>query len=154
MPGRPHAPVGKLELDDADGVLGHLLRAARLLADAGVNGLQALGPQHTLLDLGQQAVLLVEREVAARMHDHLAIVGLDIGEELDAAAELAVADLHHDQQQRGQRQRHARTAQRKADGPHVEPVRLRTLVMRMRRSAAEQRAKRWREEQRHRERRR
>ena len=119
---RSHAPVGELELDDADRVLGQLAHAARLLADAGVDGLEAVEREHALLDLGDQAVLLVEREVAAGMHDHLAVVGLDAGEELDAAAELAVGHLHRDQQQRRQRQRHAGVAQREPHGAHIGPA--------------------------------
>ena len=47
-------------------------------------------PQHALLDLAHQAVLLVEREIAARVDDDLAVVRLDRREELDAVAELAV----------------------------------------------------------------
>ena len=98
---RPRLPVGKLELDDADGVLGDIGGAARLLADAGVDGLQALGRQHVLLDLAHGLVFLVERKIAARMDDHLAVVGLDRGEELDAVAELAVGHDHGHQQDDG-----------------------------------------------------
>ena len=79
-----------------------------------------------------QAVLLVEREIAARVHDHLAVIGLDLGEELDAAAELAVGDLHGDQQERGERQRHAGMAQREPHRAHVGPAVRGALVMRHR----------------------
>ncbi len=59
-------PVGELELDDADRVFAELVRLARLLAGAGIDGLQAVEFEHALLDRAHQAVLLVERKVAAR----------------------------------------------------------------------------------------
>ena len=124
------SPVGELELDDADGVLAELARAARLFADAGVDGLEARDAEHVLLGLGEEAVLFVEREVAAGVHDDLAVVGLDRGEELDAAAELAVADLHHDQQQSGEPKRGAGTAQHELHRAHVRPVSRGSLVVR------------------------
>ena len=99
------------------------LEPLRLLADAGVDRLQALGREHALLGLGEEAVLFVERQIAARVDDDLAVVGLDGREELDAAAEFAVADLHHHQQQRGERERRAGPAQHQPHGPHVEAVR-------------------------------
>jgi len=129
---RPRAPIGELELDDADGVLGELAHAARLLADAGVDGLETLERQHALFDIADQQILLVEREVAARVHDHLPVVGLDLGEELDAAAELSVGHLHHDQQGERERQCRAGMAQRQAHGAHIGPTVLGALVMRHR----------------------
>ena len=85
---------------------------------------------------------------------HLPVVGLDLGEELDAVAELAVGTDHRDQQHDrgvivspGRRSASLHRA-------HVEPAFARAFVMRDGRSAAEQRAERRREEQRHRERRR
>ena len=62
---RPRPPVGELELDDADGVFADLAHAARLLADARIDGLEAVEGEHALLDLGDRAVFLVEREIAA-----------------------------------------------------------------------------------------
>ena len=42
------------------------------------------------------------------MDDDLAVIGLDLREEFDAAAELAVGHLHRDEQERGERQRRGR----------------------------------------------
>jgi hypothetical protein len=50
----------ELELDDADGVLGQFTHAARLFADTGIDGGEALEPQDALLDLGNQPVLFIE----------------------------------------------------------------------------------------------
>ena len=147
--GRTRPPVVELELNGADRVLGEFAHAARLLADARVDGLDPGERQHALLDLGNDAVLLFERQVAARMHDHLAVVGLDIGEELDAAPELAVGGLHRNQQQQRERQGQAGPVQRKPHGAHVGAGILRPFVMRHRRGLAEQRAERRCEEQRH-----
>ncbi len=125
---------------------------ARLLADAGVDGPEAGKTEHALLDLGDRAVLLVKREIAAAMHDHLAIVGLDRGEELDPATELAIGHLHRDEQKRRERQRRAWVPQRQAHRAHVGPAVLDAVIMGNRRCLAEQRAERRREEQRDRER--
>src|SRR5262249_8270744 len=110
MRGRTRAPVGELELNDSDGVLGQLAQTSRLLADAGVDSPEARKSEHAPLDLGERAVLLIEREIAAAMHDHLAIVGLDRGKELDATPELAIGHLNRDEQKRRERQRRARMA--------------------------------------------
>ena len=72
------------------------------------------------------------------MHDHLAVIGLDRGEELDAVAELAVGADDRDQQHERERQGHAGTVQRELDGAHVEAALGGALVMRHRRGAAEQ----------------
>jgi hypothetical protein len=104
------------------------------------------------LDLGEQAVLLFEREIAAAVHDDLAVIGLDVREEFDAAAEFSIGDLHRDQEERRQRQRASGVAQRKADGSHIGPAILRALVVRNGRGLAEQRAERRGKEQRDHER--
>src|SRR6516165_6676546 len=126
---RPAAPVRELKQDDADGVLGELAHAARLLAHAGVDGLEPVEGEHALLDLADETILLVEGEIAAGVYDHLAVVGLDLGEELDAAAEFSVGDLHRDQKERRQRQRQAGVAQRHAHRAHIGPAILRALVV-------------------------
>src|SRR5262249_4050428 len=51
---RPAAPVRELELDHADGVFGEFAHAARLLADAGVHGLEAIEGENALLDGADQ----------------------------------------------------------------------------------------------------
>ncbi len=145
-------PVGEFELDDADGVFGDFTGAARLLADAGIDGLETVGREHDLFDLAQGLVLLLEREIAARVHDDLAVVGLDAREELDAVAEFAVGADHADQQRQGEPQDQAGPVQRELDRAHIEAALGRALVMRHRRGAAEQRTQRRREEQRDRER--
>ena len=129
---RAGLPVGELELDHADRVLADLVGLARLFARAGVDRLQAGELQHAVLDGAHQTVLLVEREVAAAMDHDLAVVGLDLGEELDAASELAVGHLHADQQQQRQQQRHAGMAQRQLHRAHIETAILGALVMRHR----------------------
>ena len=107
---RPRLPVGELVLDDTDGVLGDLARAARLLADASVDGAETLGRSDVLLDLADDTVLFLEREVAAAVDDDLAEVRLDIREELDTVAELAVGDLHRHEKRCGGHQGRPRPA--------------------------------------------
>jgi hypothetical protein len=119
---RPAAPMRELELDHPDGIFGELAHAARLLADAGVDGLEPIELEHAALDLADETVLLLERKVAARMHDYLAVIGLHAGEELDSAAELAVGELHHDEKDRGERQGRSGMTQRKANRAHVGPA--------------------------------
>ena len=145
---RPAAPVRELELDDTDGVFGEFAHAARLLADAAVHGLETIEGENTLLDDAEQAVLFLEREIAAGMHDDLAVIGLDLREKFHAAAELSVGHQHGDQKQRRERESGAGTAQRKPHRAHVGTAILDTLVMRHRGGAAEHCAERGREEQR------
>ena len=129
MSRRAAAPIGEFELDDADGVLGKLAQAARLLADARVHGLEAVEGEHPLLDSAEHPVLLVERNIAAGVHDHLAEIGLDIGKELDAAAELAIGRLHRNQQEGRERECRAGMAQRQPHRAHIGPVLRGALVM-------------------------
>ena len=146
--GLARAPVGELELDDADRVFGELVRLPRLLADAGIDGLQTGILEHTLLDGAQEAIFLVEREVAAAMDDDLAIVRFDLRKELDAVTKLAVRHLHADQQHEREQQRRARMPQREPHRAHVGAAIGRALVVRDHGGAAEQRTERRREEQR------
>ena len=112
----------ELELDNPDGIFSELAHAARLLADAGIDGLEPIELEHAALDLADETVLLLERKIAARMHDNLAVIGLHAGEELDPTSELAVGDLHHDKKHRGERQGRSRMTQRKANRAHVGPA--------------------------------
>ena len=128
---RPRAPVGKLELDDADGVFAEFVGTLRLLADACVNRLESLGLEHALLGFGEEAVLFIERQIAAGVNDDLTVVRLDRRKEFDAIAELGVADLHHHEQQRGEAERRARPAQHESNRPHVRAICSGTLVVRM-----------------------
>ena len=157
MRGGSAAPVGKLELDHADRILGELAHAARLLADAAVDRLEPVEGKHALLDLGHETVFLVEGEVAARVHDDLSVVGLDLGEEFHAAAELTVGNVHREQKHRCQCERHAGIAQRKPHRAHIGPAVTHILGMRHRRlysarGLAEQCPQRRREEERDRKR--
>src|SRR5207245_9408166 len=86
---RPAAPVRELELDDTDGVFGEFAHAARLLADAAVHGLETIEGENTLLDDAEQAVLFLEREIAAGMQADLAVIGPDLRDKLPAAAGLS-----------------------------------------------------------------
>ena len=149
---RPRLPVGELELDDADRVFGDLVRALRLLADTGVDGLQAFRRQHGLLDLAQRRVLLVERDVAAPVHDDLAVIGLDRGEEFDAVAEFRIGADHRDQQKHGREHRLAGMRDRRLDGAHVEAALAGAVVVHDNRRTAEQSSEGRREEQRYRQR--
>jgi hypothetical protein len=114
--------MSELELDHPDGIFGELAHAARLLADAGVDGLEPIELDHAALDLADETVLLLERKIAACMHDNLAVIGLHAGEELDPAAELAVGELHHDEKDRRERQRHSGVTQCKVNRAHVGPA--------------------------------
>ena len=148
----PRPPIRKFELDDADRVLGELGHAARLLADAGVDRLDAGEGEHAPLDLADEEIFFIERKVAAGVDDHLAVVRLDVREELDAAAKSAIGHLHRDQKQGGKRERRAGVAQGEPHRAHVGTAILGALVMRHWRRLAQKRAEGGREEQRHRER--
>src|SRR5262249_28027708 len=150
---RPAAPVRELELDHADGVFGEFAHAARLLADAGVHGLEAIEGENALLDGADQAVFFLEREVATGMHDDLAVIGLALWEKLHAAAELSVGNEYRDQKQCRERQRRAGTAQREPHRAHIGPAIACMLFMWDACGLAEQSAERRREEQRNRKRR-
>ena len=150
--GRARLPVGELELDDADRVFADLAHPARLLAHARVDRGEALELEHAFFHRADQAVLLVEREIAARVHDRLPEVRLDAGEEFHAASELPIGDLHDDEQHRGERERGPGTAQREAHDAHIEAAIGDALVMRDRRRLAEQGAERRREHERNDER--
>src|SRR4029078_3821721 len=107
--------------DTADCVRGELAHAARLLANTRVNSLQSLEGEHPLLDITDRAILLVEGEIAACMHDHLPIIRLDFWKQLYPVAELPISRLHREQQECRERQRGAGMAQRKPHGSHVRP---------------------------------
>ncbi len=77
-------------------------------------------PSTRFSTLPENAVLLVERDIAARMHDDLSEVGLDIRKELDAIAELAIGHLHADEQRQGQQQRRAGMRERELHRAHIK----------------------------------
>ena len=104
--GRARLPVRELELDDADSVFGQFpAHSARLVANARIDRGKPVEGEHTLLHLRDQTILLLQREIAATVDDHLAIVRFDLGEEFDAAAELAIGGLHREQHEDRERQR-------------------------------------------------
>ena len=95
--GGARPPVGEFELDDADGVFAELARAAAAARRRGCR--RSSGPWLRSTRFSASArkrFFSSSARLPRRVDDDLAVVGLDGGEELDAAAELAVADLHHD----------------------------------------------------------
>jgi len=82
--------------------------------------LEAVEGEHALFDLADQAVLLVKRNVAAGVHDHLPEIGSHWGR-TRRRARACHRPLHRDQQEGGKRERRARMAQRQPHGAHIGP---------------------------------
>ena len=91
-------------------------------AGARVDRRQLRHVENLRLDLPHQPVLLRQRKVAARVHKDDALVGLDVGEEFDALADLAVEHRHADQERERQQDRDARMVDREPHGPDVPAV--------------------------------
>ncbi|MCH8138910.1 MAG: hypothetical protein IH926_08170, partial [Proteobacteria bacterium] len=60
--------------------------------------------------MAQQRIALDDGKVAAGVHLEHGVIGLDIGKEFDAAAELGVGDLRANEQHYGEHQHLARMA--------------------------------------------
>ena len=88
-------PVVELEQQDADHVLVDVLIAERDAA-AGVDRVDPGDAQDAVLDLAHQLVALARREIAAGVNLQPRHLGLDLREELDAAAEGAVGRVGAD----------------------------------------------------------
>ena len=117
------APVDELVLDHADHVLGDVAAAlAGGAADAGIDRLDAGPAEDARLGLADQRVLFLDRQVAAGVDVEQAVVRLDVGEELDPGAVLAVGHRHrHEERDRGE-EHQQRVADGAADDRHVDAV--------------------------------
>ena len=108
----PRLPVDELELDGADDVLGRRRRRAPDVAGRACRRVVDLARSARMRasTSAHQLVLLVDRQVAARMDLQRGLLRLDVGEELDAVAEGAVEHLRR------------RPAARRADQDHLARV--------------------------------
>ena len=106
--GQPCLPIGELEHDHAHDILVDVVAAFPADRTAGVDVLDPGQAQDAALDLAHDLVALQDRLVAASMDHDLRLLGLDLREELDPAAERGVgppaahdqADARHRHQQR------------------------------------------------------
>ncbi|OWK21264.1 hypothetical protein AJ88_19610 [Mesorhizobium amorphae CCBAU 01583] len=116
------------------------------LADAGVDRFHARPAEQPVLRLLGRGVHFGERKIAAGVHVEQTVIGLDIGEELDAGAEFRIGEADTEQQSDGQHEHGDGEAHRLLDHGHVPAVAVVVLVMFRR--LGEDRAQRRREDQR------
>ena len=119
----------KIELDDADRVLAEFAHAAWLLADPGVNGLEPVEREHTLLDFADSAIFFRKREIATAVHDDLAVVRFDRREEFNASSKLAIGRLDGEQKEYCERESRTWMAQRKTHRAQIESAVLGALIV-------------------------
>ncbi len=143
--GLAFAPVDELILDHAHHIGRHVIAAARYASDARVDTLDTGPAEDTFLGHPHCRILLIEREVSARMYIEKPIFRFDTGEEFDARTVFAVSDRHRDQKADGEKQHDEGMAHSLADHPHIGAV---TGVLILRRRLGEHGTQRRRENQR------
>ena len=115
-------PVDEFILNDPDHIGGDIVAGPSGFAGPGVDRGDAGPTQNPLFSLAHQRVFLLDRQVATRLDIQQAEIRFDIGEELDTAAELAIAIGHSHQQTDRQKQHDERMAHCAAHHPHIGTV--------------------------------
>ena len=116
------APVDEFVLDHPDHIGGDLIATAPGLAGAGIDRLDPRPAKDAVLGLLDQRVLLVNRQVAARVDVEKAVIGLHAGEEFHPLAVGAIGVRHRDQKRERGQHHGPRVPDRAADEAHIQAV--------------------------------